>query len=94
MATACSNYSPALHEGRASCECRRGFSLNVQVVGANERAALALLTDAVGGGLMWPFFRPLCKFAQTNFLLEDKGALLQKGLSPRDGNRGAGHVAR
>ena len=36
--------------------------LNVYVVGTNERAALAFLTDAVGGGLMWPFFRPLCKF--------------------------------
>ena len=73
--------------------------LNVYVVGTNERAALAFLTDPVGGGLMWPFFRPLCKFPQTNFpqtnfLREDKSALLQKGLSPRDGNRGAGHVAR
>ena len=50
MAIACSNCSPALHEGRASCECRRGFSLNVYVVGTNKRAALAFLTDAVGGG--------------------------------------------
>ena len=68
--------------------------LNVYVVGTNERAALAFLTDPVGCGLMWPFFRPLCKFPQANFLREDKSALLQKGLSPRDGNRGAGHVAR
>ena len=93
MATACSNYSPALHEGRASCECRRGF-FNVYVVGTNERCGLGVPNGRVGGGLMWPFFRPLCKIAQTHFLREDKSAFLQKGLSPRDGNRGAGHVAR
>jgi hypothetical protein len=57
--------------------------LNVYVVGTNERAALAFLTDAVGGGLMWPFFRPLASFAQTNFLREDKSArFYRKGFPP------------
>ena len=41
MATACSNYSPALHEGRASCECRRGF-FNVYVVETNDLCGLGV----------------------------------------------------
>ncbi len=93
MATACSNYSPALHEGRASCECRRGFSLNVYVVGTNERAALPFLTDAVGGGLMWPFFRPSMQISSKPTSYVKKARFYRKGF-PRDGNRGAGHVAR
>ena len=84
MATVCSNYSPALHEGRASCECRRGFSLNVYVVGTNQRAALAFLTGAVGGGLMWPFVRPLCKNFRANITsyLKIKARFYRKGFPP------------
>ena len=57
--------------------------LNVYVVGTNERAALAFLTDAVGGGLMWPFFRPLCKFRANQLPTRDKSArFYRKGFPP------------